>query len=188
MRMFETVQRLYQEYQARAKTLQEELSRVALDTLGGYFRSHPLTSERIAQVRKMIASEHWDVHLERDLAVAYIFWTDKAQSEFEARKYAHAQQVAMRSLEMHPGQEKALQVLAEAQFAQADLAGAAGSYGKLLELGSTNRDVANSLALSLAADNPTNAAAEFRRAPASIKGEQPQDLPASTPALSCLAR
>jgi len=186
IRMFETFQRLYQEYQARAKIPQEELSRVALDTLGGYFRSHPLTSERIAQVRKMIASEHWDVHPERDLAVAYIFWTDKAQSEFEARKYAHAQQVAMRSLEMHPGQEKALQVLAEAQFARADFAGAAASYRKLLEIESTNRDVANSLALSLAADNPKNAAGEFRRALDSIKGEKPQDLQVSISGLELL--
>src|SRR5207247_3250612 len=142
---------VYQEYEASATTQQEELARVALDTLGGYFRSHPLTSERIAQVRKMIASEHWDVHPERDLAVAYIFWTDKAQSEFEARKYAHARQVAMRSLEMHPGQEQALQVLAEAQFAQADFAGAAGSYRKLLEIESTSRVVDNYLAIILAA-------------------------------------
>jgi len=186
IRMFETFQRLYQEYQARAKTPQEELSRVALDTLGGYFRSHPLTSERIAQVRKMIASEHWDVHPERDLAVAYIFWTDKAQSEFEARKYAHAQQIALRSLEMHPGQKKALQVLAEAQFAQADFAGAAASYRKLLEIESTNRDVVNSLALSLAADNPKNAAGEFGRALDSIKGEKPQDLQVSISGLELL--
>jgi beta-barrel assembly-enhancing protease len=176
LRMFETFQRLYQEYQARAKTPQEELSRVALDTLGGYFRSHPLTSERIAQLRQMIASEHWELHPERDLAVAYIFQTGQARSEFEARKYAHAEQIAMRSLQMHPGQEKALQVLAEAQFAQADFAGAAASYRRLLELESTNRDVANALALSLAADNPKNAANEFRRSMDSLKGEKPTGL------------
>ncbi|PYV71868.1 MAG: hypothetical protein DMG96_27815, partial [Acidobacteria bacterium] len=122
----------------------------------------------------------------RDLAVAYIFWTDKAQSEFEARKYAHAQQVAMRSLEMHPGQEKALQVLAEAQFAHADFAGAAASYRKLLEIESTNRDVANSLALSLAADNPKSAAEEFRRALDSIKGETSQNLQVSISGLELL--
>src|SRR5438552_18957700 len=99
----------------------------------------------------MIASEHWDVHPERDLAVAYIFWTDKAQSEFEARKYAHAQQVAMRSLAMHPGQEKALQVMAKAQLAPADFAGAEASYCKLLEIESSTGDVVNSLDLSLTA-------------------------------------
>jgi tetratricopeptide (TPR) repeat protein len=119
------------------------------------------------------------------ISPSVIFWTDKAQSEFEARKYAHAQQVAMRSLEMHPGQQKALQVLAEAQFAQADFAGAAASYRKVLELESTNRDVANSL-LSLAADNPKNAAEEFRRALDSIKGEKPQDLQVSISGLELL--
>jgi len=38
---------------AKAKTPQEELSQVALETLEGYFRSHPLPSERIAQIQKM---------------------------------------------------------------------------------------------------------------------------------------
>lgn len=187
LRMFETFQRLYQEYQARAKTPQEELSRLALDTLGGYFRSHPLTSERIAQVRQMIASEHWELHPERDLAVAYIFWTDQARSEFEARKYVHAEQIAMRSLEIHPGQKKALQVLAEAQFSQADFAGAAASYRKLLELESTNRDLANALALSLAADNPNSAANEFRRSMDSLKAEKPQDLQTALAGLDLLS-
>ena len=55
IRMFETFERLQREYQAQAKTPQEELSRVALQTLEGYFRSHPLPSERIAQIQKMIA-------------------------------------------------------------------------------------------------------------------------------------
>src|SRR2546429_9941867 len=92
----------------------------------------------------------------------------------------------MRSLEMHPGQEKALQLLAGAKFAKAEFAGAAGSYRKLLEIESTNRDVANSLALSLAADNPKNAAGEFRRALDSIKGEKPQDLQVSISGLELL--
>src|SRR5256712_9605555 len=51
IRMFETFQRLYQEYQTRAKMPQKELSRVAIETLGGYFLSHTLPSERSAQVR-----------------------------------------------------------------------------------------------------------------------------------------
>src|SRR5208282_6637216 len=59
IRMFETFGRLYKQYEARAKTPQEELSRVAQQTLEGYFRSHPLPSERIAQVQKLIAREGW---------------------------------------------------------------------------------------------------------------------------------
>ena len=65
-------------------------------------------------------------------------------------------------------------------------AGAAASYRKLLEIESTNRDVANSLALSLAADNPKNAAGEFRRVLDSIKGEKPQDLQVSISGLELL--
>ena len=80
IRMFETFGRLYEEYQAKAKTPQEELSRVAQQTLEGYFRSHPLPSERITQVRKLIASEGWTPRPERDLAVAYIFWTARART------------------------------------------------------------------------------------------------------------
>src|SRR5262249_16871344 len=42
IRMFETFQRLYEEYYTRARTPQQELSRVAQETMDGYFRSHPL--------------------------------------------------------------------------------------------------------------------------------------------------
>ena len=55
VRMFETFDRLYQEYVKRAKSPQEELSQVAIQTIEGYFRSHPLPSERIEQIRKLIA-------------------------------------------------------------------------------------------------------------------------------------
>jgi len=46
-RMFETFDRLYQEYVRRAQSPEEELSTVAIQTIEGYFRSHPLPSERI---------------------------------------------------------------------------------------------------------------------------------------------
>src|SRR6266568_7258056 len=46
IRMFETFQRLFDEYHARSKTPQDELSGVMRDTLEGYFRSHPLPAER----------------------------------------------------------------------------------------------------------------------------------------------
>ena len=59
LRMFETYERLYREYVTKAETPQEELAGVALETLQGYFRSHPLTSERIAQVHRMITAENW---------------------------------------------------------------------------------------------------------------------------------
>jgi hypothetical protein len=36
------------------------LSQLALQSLEGYFRSHPQPSERLALVRSVIAREHWE--------------------------------------------------------------------------------------------------------------------------------
>ena len=189
IRMFETFQRLYQEYQTRAKTPQKELSRVAIETLGGYFRSHPLPSERIAQVRQMIASEHWPTRPERDLPVAFVFWTDKAKDALDAHKFALAQQLATRSLQLRPGQQKALEVLARAQFAQADFSGAAGSYRKILDLDASRLAAGYSplYAQALAAADRQRAAAEFRQWMESIKGGKPQELQVPMAGLSLLA-
>jgi predicted Zn-dependent protease len=93
IRMFETFQRLYEEVHQQAGSPPEELTQVALQTLEGYFRSHPLPSERIAQIRSLIASEHWEVHAERDLAVGYIFSTEKAREALRAGRYAQAQEL-----------------------------------------------------------------------------------------------
>src|SRR5580704_13531857 len=87
IRMFETFARLFQENQSAAKTPQDEAARVAQEALEGYFRSHPLPSERIAQVKKLIASQRWNVPAERDLKVAFIFQTAKAQDALRTGKY-----------------------------------------------------------------------------------------------------
>lgn len=171
IRMFETFQRLYEEYHTRAKTPADELSQVATDALEGYFRSHPLPAERIAQVNKMIASEGWAPRAEHDLGVAYIFWMVRAQEALSAGKYPQAQQLAVRSLQMRPSLEKALTVLAQAEFAQADFAGAADSFRKILEVRRWSIDLADSYALSLAAANRPGAANEFRRWMATAKGD-----------------
>jgi predicted Zn-dependent protease len=171
IRMFETFQRLYDEYHTRAETPADELSQVAIDALEGYFRSHPLPAERIAQVNNMIASEGWAARAEQQLKVAYIFWKVRAQEALSAGKYSQAQKLAARSLEMRPNLANALAVLAQAQFAQADFAGAAASYREILGLRAWNIDLADSYALSLAAANPSGAANEFRRWMASAKGD-----------------
>src|SRR5438876_1290709 len=160
VRMFETFQRLYDESHSRAKTPQQELSQVAKDTIEGYFRSHPLPAERIQQVRTLIASEHWPVRTERDLQIAYLFRTDRSRDALEGHKYREAQQLATRSLQIRPDQPNAIETLARAQFAQADFAGAAASYRKLVDLDLTTENV-DAYALSLAAANPHTAASEF---------------------------
>jgi predicted Zn-dependent protease len=171
IRMFETFQRLYEEYRTRAKTPADELSQVVIDALEGYFRSHPLPAKRIAQVNKMIASEGWVPRTEHDLAVAYIFWMARAQIALDAGKYPQAQQLATRTLQMHQDLVKALTVLAQAQFAQADFVGAAASYRRVLEARGWTIELANSYALSLAAADRPGAANEFRRWMASAKGD-----------------
>lgn len=49
---------LHQEYVIHAKTPTGELSQLAISGLEGYFRSHPLQSERLAQAQGVIAEDH----------------------------------------------------------------------------------------------------------------------------------
>jgi predicted Zn-dependent protease len=73
LRMFQTFDRLSHEQIARDRTPQGELSRLALQTLSGYFQSHPHLPERIAQVQEMIVNEHWENLSERNLEIAAAF-------------------------------------------------------------------------------------------------------------------
>jgi beta-barrel assembly-enhancing protease len=102
IRMFETFERLYQEYHVKSKTPQGELTQTGLETLEGYFRSHPLPSERIAQIQRIIAAENWPVSSERDLQIAYIFWAKRADDAFTAHQYKTAADLAARSVKIKP--------------------------------------------------------------------------------------
>jgi len=57
--LFERLAKLSNEYVIHAQTPEEELSQVAIQSLEGYFRSHPLPSERLAQANQVIAVQHW---------------------------------------------------------------------------------------------------------------------------------
>ena len=176
IRMFETFQRLYEEYQTRARTPQEELSQVAQQTLQGYFRSHPPAYERIAQIQRLIADEHWPLRPERDIAVGYILQTSKAAEALQAGKYPVAQELALQSLKMRPEQLPALEVLAKAQFAQAQFADAAATYRKLLDLNFADSPSVTAYAEALAASDRQSAAANYERWLDSIKGEKARSL------------
>jgi len=191
IRMFEAFDRLYHQYQlseqAPAKTPQEEVSRVTMETLEGYFRSHPLPSERIAQIQKMIASEGWPTRSERDLAVAYIFWTVRAQTALNAKKYREAEHLAQQSLKLHPNQPQAWYVLAQSQFAQAEFTEAASSYRKLLETDPRTASYVDSYAMSLAAADHRAGADEFRTWLKSVPGAKPRSADVEQAGLSLLA-
>lgn len=191
MRMFETFDRMYQRYRAqnrgRPGSPQEELSDVAMQTLEGYFRSHPLPSERIAQVQKMIVTEGWPTRAEKDLAIAYIFWTAQAESALNLKRYHEAEQIAARSVKMHPESLGAWEVLARAQFAQAEFASAADSYRKLLDRDSTKLDEVVAYAMSLAAADRRTAAREYRGWVQSLRGDKPRNAEVEQAGLSLLA-
>lgn len=52
--MFEKFAKLYRDQTRQAASPPEELSQLALETLLGYFRSHPLPQERVAEAREVI--------------------------------------------------------------------------------------------------------------------------------------
>jgi predicted Zn-dependent protease len=57
---FERFAKLCDEYVIHAQSPDQELSELAIQSLNGYFRSHPLPSERLAQARGLIAEKHWE--------------------------------------------------------------------------------------------------------------------------------
>ena len=57
--LFQKLNELHAEYVIHAKSPEQELSELAIESIEGYFRSHPATSDRIAQVERVIAEEHW---------------------------------------------------------------------------------------------------------------------------------
>jgi predicted Zn-dependent protease len=57
--LFERFTKLHDEYVIHAQSPEEELSQLAIQSLQGYFRSHPLPSERLAQANSLIAQEGW---------------------------------------------------------------------------------------------------------------------------------
>lgn len=71
IRMFEKFDQLEHHQSSPARSPGQELSKVALQSLQEYFRSHPPPAERIAQIREMISENHWEsLTHQRDLAVA----------------------------------------------------------------------------------------------------------------------
>lgn len=58
--LFTRLSKLCDEYVVHARSPEEELSELAIQSLSGYFRSHPLPSERLGQIDRLIAQEHWD--------------------------------------------------------------------------------------------------------------------------------
>lgn len=72
VRLFERFRKLHDEYVIHAQSPEEELSQLAIQSLQGYFRSHPLPSERLARANSLIAQEGWqDRKAQRPFRVEY---------------------------------------------------------------------------------------------------------------------
>lgn len=75
VQLFERFAKLNREYVIHAESPEEELSDLAIESLSGYFRSHPPSSERIAQAQRIIGEQHWHnqeqkpFHPERETSV-----------------------------------------------------------------------------------------------------------------------
>jgi len=70
--LFERFSKLHSEYVIHAQSPEEELSQLAIQSLQGYFRSHPQPSERLAQANNLIAQEGWqDRKAQRPFRVEY---------------------------------------------------------------------------------------------------------------------
>jgi len=70
--LFEKFAELHKEYIIHARSPEEELSELAIQSLEGYFRSHPQPSERLAQANALIAQEGWrDRNVQKPFRVEY---------------------------------------------------------------------------------------------------------------------
>lgn len=67
--LFEQLEKLHREYVLKAENPDDELSKVAIQGIIGYFRSHPLPQERLDQINEIIASKNWPQRPERALTV-----------------------------------------------------------------------------------------------------------------------
>ena len=67
--LFEKFKRLQHGYVLKAGSPDQELSKVAMAGIEGYFRSHPLPEERINQIQRIIAAKKWASAPERALQV-----------------------------------------------------------------------------------------------------------------------
>ena len=57
--LFTRIGKLCNEYVIHAQSPEQELSELAIQSLAGYFRSHPPPSERMDRVNRLIAEQHW---------------------------------------------------------------------------------------------------------------------------------
>jgi predicted Zn-dependent protease len=133
--LFQHFQKLEEQYfgkSRRAASPQEEASGAVIQVLSDYFRTHPPTADRIAEIQKLIADQGWKPVPEKPLAVRYFFLAHQAEEQLAAANYDKAIQTASAALQLRPGHPPALVALAKAAVAKQDFPKAAAAYRELL--------------------------------------------------------
>ena len=164
IRILEAFEVKHREVEETPPSPQDEAGRLIWSTIEGYFRTHPSTEDRVAQLKRMIADEHWDnLTKEEPFRLGYIFWTADADRELEAHKYEHAAALAKHSLEIKPDQPNAMLILGHAEFALADFASAADVYRHFLDLKPLDNLGAQAFADALYAARDRAAATKYQQ-------------------------
>lgn len=189
IRMFEAFDRAYHDAQQRnASSPQQEVTNVALQTIEGYFRSHPPSAERADRIRALMESKHWPASPERELEVAWVFQLVQADDLLAARKYAAAQAQAEHVLKQRPDDMKALWDLAQAGWKQGNFADAAAVLRQMLDREPHSLNIAYQYAHALAGmPNHAKAARDFEEWMRSPQAGKDPSLPIADAGLKLLA-
>ncbi len=174
VRMFQAFDRRFREAQEQqAKSPQEETSRLVLSTLTDYFRTHPSSQERIAQIEDLSTRENWTAHDEKPFALAYLLWTDRARIALQQHTYKVAAGLAGRALDSYPNHEPALRIEADAEYYQANFTRAADLYRELLKLQANNIGYIQHYAFLLSCADRHGAAAQFAKILPTVNNSPP---------------
>jgi len=146
--LFEALEKLYRGAHNPARNPAEEMSRVAVEAIEGYFRSHPLPKERIAAIQQEVGATKTPVP--RPLQFEEVFLREEAVRAATDARYGAASTLATRVLTLKPDDVPALKALAEARFALRDYAGAQENYQKLVPLDAVAANDVREFAVRLA--------------------------------------
>ncbi|HMD31831.1 MAG TPA: M48 family metalloprotease [Candidatus Acidoferrales bacterium] len=130
--LFDAFEKLYHASHDPARNPAEEMSRVTIEALEGYFRSHPLPKERIAAIQREVGG--MQTPIPRPLEFQDVFLREEAMAALAAGRYGAASTLATRVLTLKPEDVAALKALAESRFALRDYDGAQLNYQKLVPL------------------------------------------------------
>ena len=133
---------------------------VVLDSLEGYFRSHPPAQERRERIERLIVEERWNPGAQRPLAVAYMLRRDQARRLLAAGQTDKARVAAEEALALNPKYPPALNLAGDIDFERADFARAAELYRRSLDIEPGQAEVPTSYAVALAVSRSAADAAE----------------------------